>query len=315
MSTILVTGANGFVGRHLVSLLASKRCNVKKVVRREIEGSFTIGEINGTTNWGKLLDDTDVVVHCAARVHIVKDTASNPLDEFRKTNTEGTLHLARCSANAGVKRFVFISSIKVNGEITQPGEKFSADDNTTPVDPYGISKFEAEEGLRDIAKQTGMEVVIIRPPLVYGPGVKANFESMMKWLKMPIVLPFGSLTNKRSLVYISNLVSLIEVCTHHPKAANNTFMISDDNDLYTSDLFKRLKIALRGKCIIVNFPEGLLKFLLKLIGRDDLREKICSSLLVDISKTKSELNWCPPFNVSDGLNETANFYLNSQERE
>jgi nucleoside-diphosphate-sugar epimerase len=239
------------------------------------------------------------------------DTATNPLDEFRKVNVDGTLNLARQAAQAGVERFVFISSIKVNGESTPLEQPFHADDVPMPVDAYGISKHEAEQALRQLADETGMEVVIIRPPLVYGAGVKANFYSMMRWLDKGIPLPLGAIHNQRSLVALDNLVDLILTCTQHPAAANQTFLVSDGEDLSTSELLRRMANALGKSATLLPIPAGWLQFGAALLGKSAVAQRLCGSLQLDIVKTRQLLNWTPPVSVTAALQQTAQFYRSS----
>lgn len=239
----------------------------------------------------------------------MKEVAVDALSEFRKINVEGTVNLARQAAQAGVKRFVFISSIKVNGEETHPGRPFTADDNPAPSDPYGISKQEAEEALLALSQETGMEVVIVRPTLIYGPGVKANFRSMMGWLKKGIPLPFGAIYNKRSLVSLENLISLILVCLTHPNAAGQIFLVSDGVDLSTTELLSRTAEALGVKSRLIPVPVRLLVFCAVALGRRALSQRLCGSLQVDISKTQTLLGWNPPVSVQDALNRTAKEFL------
>jgi UDP-glucose 4-epimerase len=256
-------------------------------------------------DWSSIVSEVSVIVHCAARVHIMSDTANDPLTAFRSVNVVGTLNLARQAAFAGVKRFIFISSIKVNGENTKLGYPFIADGPLEPSDPYGISKLEAEEGLRALAVETGMEVVVIRPPLVYGPGVKANFLSMIRWLMRGVPLPLGCIThNRRSFVYIDNLVNLIVCCIDHPAAANQTFLVSDDNDMSTAGLLSAIGIAMDRSVRLLNFPVKWIQRISRLIGRPGISQRLCSSLQVDIQKTKDVLGWRPPVKVEEALRIT-----------
>ena len=233
------------------------------------------------------------------------ESASDPLSEFRKVNVESTLHLARIAASASVKRFIFISSIKVNGEQTQPGQPFRATDTPSPQDPYGISKMEAEIGLRAIARETGMEVVIIRPPLVYGPGVKANFASMVKWLQRGVPLPLGAIHNRRSLVALDNLVDLIVTCIHHPAAANQTFMVSDGEDVSTTELLQRMGDALGKPARLLPVPQSVLEWGARLAGKPELAQRLFSSLQVDIDATRQILGWAAPVSLEQGLLQVA----------
>ena len=305
-NVVLVTGANGFVGQSLCKRLFQQGQAVCAVVRRsstqvDNNESIAVGDIKGHTDWTKALQDVKVVVHLAARVHVMNEMTDDPLAEFRKINVEGTLNLARQAFKAGVSRFIYISSIKVNGEFTEPGCPFKADDASQPMDPYGISKREAEDGLRQLAKDTGLEVVIIRPPLIYGLGVKANFLSMMRWLHKGIPLPLGSINNARSLVALDNLVDLIVTCIQHPAAANQTFLVSDGEDVSTTDLLKRTAVAMGIKARLIPVPEILIKVGGKLLGKGDVVQRLCGNLQVDITKAQQLLGWAPPISVEEGL--------------
>jgi UDP-glucose 4-epimerase len=242
----------------------------------------------------------------------MNDAARDPLAEFREVNVGGTISLARQAARHGAKRFIFISSIKVNGEWTTTGKAFCADDTPTPRDPYAISKFEAEAGLRRIAAETGMEVVTIRPVLVYGPNVRGNFLSMMKWLHRGIPLPFGALHNLRSIVGVRNLADLILTCLRHPAAANQTFLVSDGEDLSTPELLRRTAAAMGRTASLVPVPEVLLQAGSRLIGKRDVAQRLCCSLQVDIGKTRELLGWHPPVTVDLELQNTVDFFLAHQ---
>lgn len=306
----LVTGASGFVGQALLEKLESVGVSACGVVRQmQSEAYLTVGDIGPNTDWARALEGVDVVIHTAARVHVMSDSAANPITEFHRVNVDGTLNLARQAADAGVKRFVFISSIKVNGEWTQLDKPFTADDVPAPIDPYGISKYEAEIGLRKIAQEIGMEVVVIRPVLVYGPGVKANFLAMMQWLYKGVPLPFGAIQNKRSLVSLDNLVDLIVACVDHPAAANQTFLVSDGEDLSTPDLLRRTAKALGRPARLMPVPKHMLEKGLKILGKGDLAQRLCGSLQVDISKTRELLGWAPPVTVDEALKKTADDFL------
>lgn len=313
MSAVLVTGANGFVGRALCQSLSSRSRDVRSAVRRagsEVIGGqplLVVGEIDANTTWSPALSDVDVVVHLASRVHLMQETSSDSLSAYRRVNTEGTLNLARQAAAEGVRRFVFVSTVKVNGE--GGGEIYSETDAPCPADPYAISKWEAEQGLRDVAATTGMEVVIVRPPLVYGPEVKANFMKMMQWLSKGVPLPFGTIHNKRSLVALDNLIDLLITCIDHPAAVNQTFLVSDGEDLSTPELLVRMAAALGKPACLIPFPERMLKAGAVLLGKRDLSQRLFGSLQVDISKAKNLLGWSPPVSVNEGLRVTAKHFL------
>jgi len=306
---LLVTGANGFVGRALCAELIKQGLTVLAAVREKtaIESCtpVVIDNINNATNWVTALSNVDVVTHLAARVHVMNDHASDPLAEFRKVNVDGTLNLAWQAAKAGVKRFIFISSVKVNGEHTEMGMPFTELDNPSPQDAYGISKLEAEQGLLKLAQETGMEVVIIRPPLIYGLGVKANFASLLSVVKSGVPLPLGAIHNKRSFIYVENLVNFILLCIHHPSAANQTFLVSDGQDLSTTELLKECAKALGVRCWLLPVPQKLIEIFATLIGKKDVAQRLCGSLQVDITKARELLGWSPPNTVADGLKATA----------
>ncbi|MGY1488083.1 UDP-glucose 4-epimerase family protein [Methylobacillus pratensis] len=304
---ILITGANGFAGRALCTALADSAHKVVACARSKLfqevakQEYILVPVIDGHTDWQMYLAEMDVVVHLAARVHVMREQLANPSGAYRETNVEGTLNLARQAAKAGVKRFIFISSIKVNGEQTLPGKPFTANDVAAPADAYGISKFEAEQDLLALTRETGMEVVIIRPPLVYGPGVKGNFANMMNLVRRSLPLPFGAIHNQRSLVAIDNLVSLIIACIDHPAAANQVFLVSDGEDVSTSDLLRRLSKAAGVSSRLIPIPAGLLNMGLTMLGKRMVAQRLLGSLQVDISKTQEMLGWAPPVTVDEGL--------------
>nr|WP_137885839.1 SDR family oxidoreductase [Pseudomonas sp. 2FE] len=316
MGCVLVTGASGFVGSSVLQrLIVDKREELVAVIRRDNAQTpagvmrAKVESLGPDCQWQSALNGVRVVIHAAARVHMMNDQVADPLTEFRKVNVEGTLNLARQAAVAGVRRFIFISSIKVNGEGTPVGVPYSADAQPAPADPYGISKMEAEQGLRALAAETGMEVVIIRPTLVYGPGVKANFLSMMRWLHKGVPLPFGAIHNRRSLVALDNLVDLIVTCIDHPAAANQTFLVSDGEDLSTSELLRRMGAALGKPARLLPVPSWVLETGAAMLGKNALSQRLCGSLQVDISKTRELLGWAPPVSVDAALRKTAKHFL------
>lgn len=303
---ILVTGASGFVGGQLMTRLADQPSvavwgTVRAGRENDHSGFVSVGEINGDTDWSEALLGQRVIVHTAARAHIMGDKAADPLTEFRKVNVAGTLNLARQAASAGVERFVFLSSIKVNGEQTRPGQRFSPDDQPAPEDPYGMSKWEAELGLRKVAQESGMEVVIIRPPLVYGPGVKGNFASMQRLVARGVPLPLGAIHNKRSLVALDNLIDLIITCVDHPAAANQVFLVSDGEDLSTSELLRRVGSAMGRPARLLPVPSALMYLGATILGKKAIAQRLLGSLQVDISKARDLLDWDPPISVDEGL--------------
>lgn len=302
---VLVTGANGFVGHTLCKELSMRHFSVLSTVRSKMANvpysTVLIDAIGPESNWFTALKEVRVVIHLAARVHVMHDTAIDPLEDFRKINVKGTLNLARQAAIAGVQRFVFISSVKVNGEQTKPGHAFTEADNPAPQDSYGISKMEAEQGLRKIAQETGMEVVIIRPPLVYGPGVKANFAALIQTVQKGWPLPLGAIHNQRSLIGLDNLVDFILTCTTHPLAANETFLISDDHDISTTELVQGLAKAAGKKSWLIPVPSWLLLLSGRLLGQRAAIHRLCGNLQVDISKAKQLLGWAPPISIEEGL--------------
>lgn len=316
---ILITGANGFIGSALCNEAISKGLSVRCATRelwhcQEVMENVVVGDINGGTDWTAALVGIDVVVHTAARVHVMHDTANDPLAVFRDVNLFGTLNLARQAAQSGVKRLVFFSSIKVNGESTQTGSHFSADDKPAPQDAYAISKWEAEDALLALATETGMEVVVIRPPLVYGPGVKANFNGMMRWLSMGLPLPLGAIENKRSLVALDNLVSLIMTCLTHPQAANQIFLVSDGEDVSTTELLRRTAAAMGCPARLFPVPMKALELVANLLGREGLAQRLFGNLQVDTSKARQLLDWSPHVSLDEGLWRTAQAFSHEKTR-
>lgn len=316
---LLVTGSSGFVGRHLIQQLqGGTDLQVRALVRRlpDVSASdveyVVLPDFSAVSPEHPAVQGVDVVVHLASRVHVMNDTEVDPLAAFRRVNVGHTLALARSAAVAGARRFVFVSSVKVNGEQTAPGRPFRETDPSAPVDPYGISKMEAEEALKALALETGLEVVIVRPVLVYGPGVKANFESMMKWLVKRVPLPFGAIRNQRSLVALDNLVSLILTCTTHPAASNQTFLASDGEDVSTTELLRKLGIALDAPTRLIPVPQWVLACGATLLGKKALSQRLCGSLQVDITKARQVLDWQPPLTLEQGLEVTAQHYFSER---
>ncbi|MGN5594066.1 UDP-glucose 4-epimerase family protein [Stutzerimonas nitrititolerans] len=302
---IALTGATGFIGSAIVrELQQSDHFNVLGLCRNIPVNAepvlAAVGDL-AEANLSSVLQRTSVIIHAAARAHILKDKVPDPLAEYRRVNVEGTLNLARQAVAAGVTRFVFISSIKVNGEATFNGKAFHADDVPAPEDAYGLSKLEAEQGLMKLVADTGLEVVIIRPPLVYGPGVKGNFASMIKLVEKGLPLPLGAIHNKRSLVGIDNLVDLIIRCIDHPAAANQVFLAGDGEDLSTTQLLRGVGEAMGKPSRLIPVPAGLLQFGATLLGRKAMAQRLLGSLQVDISKTCELLDWKPPYTVQEGL--------------
>jgi nucleoside-diphosphate-sugar epimerase len=302
----LVTGANGFLGHEVWRCLnAMSGVHALGSVRRppELTGETVIemGDLTPYTDWSMTLAGAGVVVHLAARSHVMHDTEVDPLSVFRSVNVAGTLNLARQSAAAGVKRFVFISSVKVNGESTPPGQAFIEFDTPNPHDAYGQSKHEAELGLRQISSETGMEVVIIRPPLVYGPGVKANFAALMRAVQKGWPLPLGAVHNQRSLIALDNLVDFIITCINHPNAANQTFLVSDGQDLSTTELLQGMAKAAGVPSRLLPIPVWALQTAASVLGKGDVIQRLCGNLQIDISKARNLLGWTPPISVEEGL--------------
>lgn len=306
-SVVLLTGASGFVGHAVLQFFRQRGGSVRPIFRTAdqawgISDAVVVPSLDASTNWSAALQGVDVVVHAAARAHIMRDEALDPLAEYRRVNVQGTLHLARQAAAAGVRRFVFVSSIKVNGEGTQFGRAFTANDVPAPEDAYGISKAEAEAGLWEIARASGMELTIIRPVLVYGQGVKGNFASMLRWVRRGLPLPLGAVTsNRRSLVALDNLVDFIVLCTQHPQAANQVFLVSDGEDVSTAQLLRNMAAALQRPARLLPVPVGLLRLSAQLLGKRAVAKRLLGSLQVDISKNHELLGWTPPVTMHAAL--------------
>ena len=307
---VLLTGANGFVGRAVGSALGKSGHTVRAAVRNAVSNpnvysdSVSVGEIDGNTDWSKSLVNVDVIIHLAARVHVMREMASTPLASFRTVNVDGTLNLARQAADAGVKRMIFLSSIKVNGETTIGKQAFSEQDQVQPQNDYALSKWEAEQGLHKIAEDSGMAVTIIRPPLVYGPGVKGNFEALINIVKMGWPLPLASINNQRSLIGIDNLVDFIITCVHHSGAANETFLLKDGEDMSTPQLIRRLAKITGKTPRLFPIPLKALQGLAIIAGKRDVMQRLCGDLQIDNHKATYLLGWTPPITVDEGLNRT-----------
>ncbi len=321
---VVVTGANGFVGQHLCRRLVEAGKQVTACVRENADAT-RIQDLNGPLRLcrvssldseievARIMRDADAVIHLASRVHVMQDRAADPLSEYRKVNVAATRTLARTAIQNGVRRFIYVSSVKVNGEATEQ-HSFSADDAPGYCDPYGQSKWEAEECLRQIASDTPMDWVILRPPLVYGPQVKGNFLTLMKFVMRRLPLPLGSVQNKRSLVSVYNLSDLLCRLVDHPAAANNRFLISDPEDISTPDLIRRIAEALRRPPRIMRCPESLLTLTGSLFRQEAAMQRLCSSLVLDKQKTRELLGWTPPFDLNSGLDFTARWFREATAR-
>lgn len=315
---ILVTGANGFVGRVLCPLLEQSGHQVTRVVRKAVASDEkSVGNITETTNWSFALEDNvDAVVHLAAKVPLLSAVPGAPpdttLEEYCRVNARSTENFARQCAVNGVKRFVFISTVKVLGEGSE--QPYQADDPAIPGDAYAISKWEAEQSIKQIGLASGMEIVILRPPLVYGPEVQGNFLRMLETVYRQRHLPFGSVRNCRSLIYVENLADSIRVCLTHPAAANKTWMVSDAEDVSTPDLIKDLAAALRRRAILLPVPVSLMKSAGRLLGKGEMVSRLVGSLSVDSQPIRTELSWSPPYSLQSGLKKTAEWYLQHQVR-
>jgi nucleoside-diphosphate-sugar epimerase len=315
--TILVTGVSGFVGNKLFSeLLIRKRVTLGTIRSRSYayltsvlrKHCCLIENIEANMDWSDIVSGVNTIVHCAARTPHTNN--SDVSAGYFAVNVEGVKNLAEQAAAFGVKRFIFLSSIKVNGEQTALGSRFTSEDNSFPEGAYGISKWEAEQALHQVSARTGLEVVIIRPPLIYGPNVKGNFLSMLRWVHRGIPLPLGAIHNQRSLLGIDNLIDLIITCIDHPAAANQVFLASDDQDLTTTELLRYLSTTMGKPSRLLPVPASLLRIGGELIGREDIIRRLIGNLQIDISRTKSMLDWTPPLSATDGLRKTVNWFLN-----
>ncbi|MEO6361700.1 MAG: NAD-dependent epimerase/dehydratase family protein [Caldimonas sp.] len=309
----LVTGASGFVGSALVERLARDGASVRAAARRRQDADthsagpidhVVVPDLSATTDWSAALDGIDVVVHCAARAHMLRDDAADPLASFRAVNVDGTARLARAAAAAGVRRFVFVSSIGVNGSQTF-GRPFTAEDLPAPQTPYARSKLEAEQVLSAIASETGMAVTVVRPPLVYGPHAPGNFSTLVRAVRRGLPLPLASVRNRRSFIGRSNLVDLLARCSSHPLAAGLTLLASDGEDLSTPELVRRIARALRVPPRLLPVPPSWLLHAARIAGRPALGQQLCGSLQIDSSLANQRLGWSPPSSVDEELGEMA----------
>lgn len=315
---ILITGANGLVGCVLNKALAQRHFSVVSALRTTEAVSsglnvLAVGDINEKTDWSSALNAVDVVIHLAARVHVMREKIADPIAAFREVNLHGTINLAKQAAIVGVTRFVYVSSIKVNGEFTE-GKPFSESDNPNPQDPYGVSKWEAEQALHEISRETGMELVIVRPPLVYGPGVKANFYKLLQLVDKALPLPLGSIENRRSMVYVRNLVDALILCATHPKAAGQTYLVSDGHGVSTPQLINNIALTMQRPCRVFSFPLSLIRLGAKLLGRSAAVDRLTQSLEIDSSKIRNELGWRPPYTMEQGLQATADWVTGLKNR-
>jgi UDP-glucose 4-epimerase len=308
---VAITGANGFVGRRLVAEFAADANEVIAAAREPI-AELPLGvcwrqapDLGSASDWGEVVCECDVLVHAAARVHVMQDAAEDRFAAYRAANVEGTVALARKAAREGVRRFLFISSVKVNGEGTMIGRPYRADDPPAPVDPYGVSKAEAEAALFDLGSETGMEIIVVRPVLVYGPGVRANFAAMMKAIASGLPLPLGGVRNQRSLLFVGNLSDLVRRAAVHPAAAGQVFLASDGNDLSTAEMARRLGTALGRRARLLPVHPALLRTAATAMGRSAQAQRLLGSLQVDLAPTRRLLGWDPPFSVEAGFAETA----------
>ena len=291
--SLLITGANGFVGRAVCQLAQTRGFNIRTITRSphpELPGQNIVsGELSARTDWQSVLANREVVIHLAARVHVMQEQATDPLAEFRAANVDTTLQLARAAAQQGIRRFIYVSSIKVNGEATLPGQPFRESDTPAPQDAYAISKWEAEQGLQTIAQATGLEIVILRPPLIYGPGVKGNFERLARIASWP--LPLASIHNQRDLLDVNNMADAILLCARHPAAANQTFLVCDGQPISTSELICRLAKENGKSCRLWAFPPALLQLAARIAGKQAVMDRLAGSLELDCGKIRQTLGW------------------------
>lgn len=308
---LLLTGESGFIGKPLTIALKQLNMSVISVGREPIISNadefYVVPNFSAQGAWEGPLVECNLVVHLAARVHVMQDSAESPSEAFEAVNLHGTLNLAQAAAKSGVKRFIFVSSIKVNGELTI-NEKFIEIDPPNPQDPYAVSKWEAEKALRKIEKETGMEVVILRPPLIYGPGVKANFASLLKLVDKGLPLPLLAINNRRSLIFLDNFVDAIITCITHPNAAGKTYLVSDGEDVSMPQLVRKIAVSLNRPSYLFYFPLIMMHLFAKLIGKTASINRLTESLVIDSSKIRKELGWQPPYSMDQGLKITADAY-------
>ena len=317
---VLVTGATGFAGRALAARLLASGYRVRCAVRRapippardaDESGNLelaVVGNLESLPDWRPSLEGVDTVIHLAARVHVMRERASDPFSLYRQINRDATLHLAGQAAEQGVSRFIFLSTIKVNGESTMPGRPFTEDDTPAPVGPYAVSKWEAEQGLREIAARGTMAVAIVRPPMIYGPGVKGNFERFMRWADRGVPFPLAGLDNRRSLLGLGNLTDFLVTLVEHPAAGNELFLVCDGEDLSTPDLFRRIAGALDRKPRMVPLPPSLLRAAARVVGKGAVADRLCGSLQISMEKARRLLGWKPPASVNEGIAAAAKCY-------
>lgn len=314
---VLVTGATGFVGRELLAaLLQRPGMQVRAAVRAAAAPlpaqaqAQVVGELGTSAAWAQALSGCDAVVHLAARVHLLRARGADSDAEFARVNAAATLELATQALSAGVRQFVFLSSVKVNGERTGHGEAFGGQDPPAPLDAYARSKLAAEQGLRELARESGLELSVVRAPLVYGPGVRANFLRLLHWVERERLLPLGAVRNRRSLVSVWNLCSLLVRLLEQPRAsAGDAWMVCDGEDLSTPELVRRLAGAMQRRARLVSVPQRLLRLGAALTGHAAEVARLCDSLVVDSADTCARLNWSAPVSVAEGLRRTAQWYL------
>ncbi len=300
MGKVLITGANGFVGHHLCRYLKTLKISYKAGVRKALNSEeFSYGDLTLIKNWSPLLQDCDSVVHLAARVHVMQEDQENPLASYRKVNTDSTMALAEAAKENGIKKFIYLSSIKVHGKNTEENTPFKLDDRVHPLDPYSISKFETENKLFKLHEPGVFEVIVIRPPLVYGPEVKGNLKNLMQVVRWPVPLPFASVNNQRSLVSVYNLCDLIATCLKVPQASGKVFLVSDDRDLSLKELVQKFALVQKRRSFLFPFPVSLLFLIARVLNRYDYAQRLLGNLQVDISQTKKILNWKPPFSFEE----------------